>query len=49
MLVNGNKEVNDGTNETKAVGETTIDERNVTDNRARQNKNKVKKGKKERW
>ena len=34
--------VNDGTNETKAVEETKIDERNIIDNRARRNKNKVK-------
>ena len=34
--------VNDGTNETKAVEETKIDERNITDNRARRNKNKNK-------
>ena len=34
--------VNDGANETKAMEETKIDERNITDNRARQNKNKVK-------
>ena len=33
--------VNDGTNETKAVEETKIDEKNITDNRARRNKNKV--------
>ena len=42
MLVNGNEVVNDGANETKAVEETKIDERNITDNRARRNKNKVK-------
>ena len=41
-LVNGNKVVNNDVNETKAVEETKIDERNITDNRARQNKNKVK-------
>ena len=34
--------VNDCNNETKAVEETKIDERNITDNRARRNKNKVK-------
>ena len=34
--------VNDGTNDTKAVEETKIDERNITDNRARRNKNKDK-------
>ena len=38
--------VNDGANETKAMEETKIDERNITDNRARQNKNKVKREKK---
>ena len=42
VLVNGNEVVNDGANETKAVEETKIDERNITDNRARRNKNKVK-------
>ena len=42
MLVNGNEVVNDGANETKVVEETKIDERNITDNRARRNKNKVK-------
>ena len=42
VLVNENKVVNNGANETKAVEETKIDERNITDNRARRNKNKVK-------
>ena len=42
MLVNGNNVVNDGANEIKVIEETKIDERNITDNRARRNKNKVK-------
>ena len=42
MLVNGNEVVNDGANETKSVVETKIDERNIADNRARRDKNKVK-------
>ena len=42
VLVNGNKAENDGANETKAVEETKIDERNITDNRAMWNDNKVK-------
>ena len=42
VLVNRNKVVNDGANETKAIEETKIDERNITDIRASQNKNKVK-------
>ena len=42
VLVNRHKVVNDGANETKAIEETKIDERNITDNRASQNKNKVK-------
>ena len=40
VLVNGNEVVNDGANETKAVEETKIDERNITDNRTRRNKDK---------
>ena len=42
MLVNGNKAINDGANETKAVEKPKIDERNITDNSARRNKNTVK-------
>ena len=42
VLANGNKAENDGANETKAVEETKIDERNITDNRAMWNDNKVK-------
>ena len=34
--------VNEGANEAKSVEGNKIDERNITDNRARQNKNKVK-------
>ena len=42
VLVNGNKGVKDGANGTKVVEETKIGERNITDNRARQKKNKAK-------
>ena len=42
VLVNGNNVVNHGANETKAIEETKIDGRDITDNRARRNKNKVK-------
>ena len=41
-LVNGDEVVNEGANEVKSVEETKIDERNITDNRAMRNKNKVK-------
>ena len=41
VLVNGNEVVNEGANEAKSVEETKIDEKNITDNRDRQNKNKV--------
>ena len=43
MLVNGNLVANNGDNQTKAVEETKIDERNITDNRARGEKIKSKK------
>ena len=46
VIVNRNKVVNNGANETKAAEETKTDERNITDNRARRNKNKVKSEKK---
>ena len=42
VLVNENKGVNDGANETKAVEQTKIDGGNITDNRAPRNKDKVK-------
>ena len=42
MLVNGNEVVNEGASEVKTVQGTKIDERNITDNRAMRNKNKVK-------
>ena len=42
VLVNENKGVNDGANETKAVEQTKIDGRNITDNRAPRDKDKVK-------
>ena len=42
VLLNGNEVVNEGANEVKSVEETKIDERNITDNRAMRNKNKVK-------
>ena len=42
MLVNGNEVVNEGASEIKTVQGTKIDERNITDNRAMRNKNKVK-------
>ena len=42
MLVNGDEVVNEGANEVKSVEETKIDERNITDNRAMRNRNKVK-------
>ena len=45
MLVNGNLVANNGDNQTKAVEETKIDERNITDNRARGKKIKSKKKK----
>ena len=41
VLVNGNEVVNEGANEAKSVEETKIDEKNIPDNRDRQNKNKV--------
>ena len=42
MLVNRNEVVNEGANEVKSVEETKINERNITDNKAMWNKNKVK-------
>ena len=42
MLVNRNEGVNDGVNEIKSMKETKRYERNKADNRARRNKNKVK-------
>ena len=42
MLVNRNEVVNKGANEVTSVEKTKIDERNITDNRAMPNKNKVK-------
>ena len=42
VLVNRNEVINEGANEVKSVEETKIDERNITDNRAMPNKNKVK-------
>ena len=42
MLVNGNEGVSDGTNETKVIEETKIDERSTTNNRVRQNEIKAK-------
>ena len=42
VLVNGDEVVNEGANEVKSVEETKIDERNITDNRAMRNRNKVK-------
>ena len=42
MLVNRNEGVNDGVNEIKSMKETKRYERNKADNRARWNKNKVK-------
>ena len=42
VLVKRNKVINEGANEVKSVEETKTDERNITDNRAMRNKNKVK-------
>ena len=42
MLVNGNEGVSDGTNETKVIEKTKIDERSITNNRVRQNEIKAK-------
>ena len=42
VLVNRNEVVNEGANEVKSVEKTKIDERNITDNRATWNKNKIK-------
>ena len=42
VLVNRNEVVNKGANEVTSVEKTKIDERNITDNRAMRNKNKVK-------
>ena len=42
VLVNKNERIINCTNETKAVEETRIDERNIIDNRAQRKKNKAK-------
>ena len=42
VLFNRNEVVNKGANEVKSVEKTKIDERNITNNRAMRNKNKVK-------
>ena len=42
MLVNENERIINCANETKAVEETRIDERNIIDNRAQRKKNKAK-------
>ena len=42
VLVNRNEVVSKEANEAKSLEETKIDERYITDNRSRRNKNKVK-------
>ena len=42
VLISRNEIVNERANKVKSVEEAKIDERNITDNRAMQNKNKVK-------
>ena len=42
VLVNRNEVVSEEANEAKSLEETKIDERYITDNRSRRNKNKVK-------
>ena len=41
MLVNGNEGVSDGTNETKVIEETKIDERSITNNRVQKERKMV--------